>query len=113
MGGEKINLTDIPFTEIPLHIRGGSILPLRNSSAYTTTEVRKQPFNLLVAPSKDGKAKGELYLDDGVSIVQEATSEIEMSLEGKGVWVTCPEGGWKYDSEKKALMIQVGQKMDE
>jgi len=153
--GEKINLTDIPFTEIPLHIRGGSILPLRNSSAYTTTEVRKQPFNLLVAPSKDGKAKGELYLDDGVSIVQEATSEIEMSfegkelvvegtfgyqkeenwvnevvilgveeepkgaywskdgVEGKRVWVTCPEGGWKYDSEKKALMIQVGQKMDE
>ena len=63
--GEKINLTDIPFTEIPLHIRGGSILPLRNSSAYTTTEVRKQPFNLLVAPSKDGKAKGEEWTCEG------------------------------------------------
>ncbi|PVH81316.1 glycoside hydrolase family 31 protein [Cadophora sp. DSE1049] len=159
--GAKLNLTDIPFTEIPLHIRGGSIIPLRNASGYTTTEVRKQPFNFLVAPSASGEAKGELYLDDGVSIVQESTSEITLNYKekelsvggtfgyqkeenwvnevvilgveeepkgaywskegyggkkgkGKGrtVWVTCPEGGWKYDAEKKALTIQVGQKLD-
>ncbi|KAH7400255.1 putative alpha/beta-glucosidase agdC [Cadophora sp. MPI-SDFR-AT-0126] len=156
--GAKLNLTDIPFTEIPLHIRGGSIIPLRNTSAYTTTEVRKQPFNFLIAPSSSGKAKGELYLDDGVSIVQDSTSEIELSFEEqelsvtgsfgyleeenwvnevvilgveveprgaywskegygrdgeeKTVWVTCPEGGWRYDGEKKALTILVGQKLD-
>ncbi|KAG4437809.1 hypothetical protein IFR05_006696 [Cadophora sp. M221] len=153
--GERVNLTDVPFTEIPLHIRGGSILPVRNSSAYTTNEVRKQPFNILVAPSEEGQARGALYLDDGESIVQDSTSEIEFVYKGrelviggtfgyqeeenwvhevvvlgvdeepkgaywskgkrvgKTVWVTCPQGGWKWDSEKKALTIEVGQKLDE
>lgn len=153
--GEMVNLTDVPFTEIPLHVRGGSILPVRNSSAYTTTEVRRQPFNILVAPGKEGEAKGELYLDDGESIVQDATSEIEFVYKGRElvvggtfgyqeeenwvnevvvlgveeeprgaywskrerggrtVWVTCPQGGWKYDAEKEAVTIEVGQKLDE
>lgn len=34
-------------------------------------------FELLVAPDKEGRAKGELYLDDGDSLVQQATSEIQ------------------------------------
>ena len=76
--GAIIELDDIPYTDIPLHVRGGSIIPMRNQSAYTTTEVRKQPFHLLIAPDREGKASGMLYLDDGDSIEQAATSEIEL-----------------------------------
>jgi alpha-glucosidase len=76
--GSYITLTDISFTEIPVHIRGGSIIPLRVSGANTTTALRKLDFELLVAPDKEGKARGQLYLDDGESLVQEATSEIEL-----------------------------------
>ena len=36
----------------------------------------------MVAPDKEGKAKGELYLDDGDSLVQEETSEIEFWFDG-------------------------------
>lgn len=68
--GASIRLTDISYTDIPVHIKGGVVLPLRVESAYTTTELRKKNFELVVAPARDGSAGGSLYLDDGVSIVQ-------------------------------------------
>ena len=74
--GAAITLNNIPFTSIPLHIRGGGILPLRSESANTTTALRQKPFTILVAPGSDGTACGTLYLDDGESLTQAATSEI-------------------------------------
>jgi alpha-glucosidase len=74
--GSYINLTDVGFDSIPLHIRGGAILPLRAESANTTTELRKNDFVLWIAPNSTNKAHGTLYLDDGDSINQTATSNI-------------------------------------
>jgi alpha-glucosidase len=71
-----ITLTDVGFDTIPLHIRGGAILPLRAESANTTTELRKQDFVLWIAPNATNQATGTLYLDDGESITQNATSSI-------------------------------------
>jgi alpha-glucosidase len=77
--GSFVNLTDVPFTSIPLHIRGGSIIPLRAESANTTTELRKQNFVLWIAVNETNQAEGSLYLDDGDSLVQNATSEINFN----------------------------------
>jgi alpha-glucosidase len=66
--GKHIELKDVPFDRIPLHVRGGCIVPLRAESANTTTELRKKDFELFVAPGLDGKAEGSLYVDDGVSL---------------------------------------------
>lgn len=84
------------FTEIPLHVRGGAVIPLRSESALTTTEVRTKPFHLIVAPDRDGKASGKLYLDDGDSIEQESTSEIEFEYEDGVLKVT---GCFDYTAE--------------
>lgn len=75
--GKKVTLKNIDFTTIPIHIRGGSIIPVRASSANTTTELRKKPFHLIIAPGRDGSAKGSLYLDDGNSLHQKATLELD------------------------------------
>ncbi len=72
--GERTTLNNVDFTQIPLHFRGGSVVPLRVKSAMTTTELREQDFEVIVAIGKDGSARGSLYLDDGVSLVQERTS---------------------------------------
>lgn len=74
--GSYIDLSDIGFDTIPLHIRGGSILPLRAESANTTTELRKQDFVLWIAPNGTNQAHGTLYLDDGDSLEQNSTSNI-------------------------------------
>jgi len=48
-------------------IRGGSILPTQKPGV-TTTESRKNDFELIVALDETGNAKGELYWDDGDSL---------------------------------------------
>ena len=77
--GSIVTLADVPFTEIPLHIRGGSILPLRAQSAMTTKALRTRDFEFVVAPGMDGTAVGQLYVDDGVSVNQPRTTEVTMS----------------------------------
>lgn len=79
--GSWINISDVAFDSIPLHIRGGAILPLRAESANTTTELRKQDFVIWIAPNASGQATGSLYLDDGDSIEQDGVSEISFSFD--------------------------------
>lgn len=93
--GEYIHLTDIPYTDIPVHIRGGSIVPLRISGASTTTELRTKDFELLIAPDADGRAEGDLYLDDGESQVQTNTTEIHFSYRDNALEMS---GAFAYDA---------------
>ncbi|MFW8696245.1 hypothetical protein, partial [Mesorhizobium japonicum] len=69
-GGKMHTFDNIDMTSIPLLIRSGVILPLRIKSANTTTELRKQYFELVIPLDEDQSARGELYIDDGVSIEQ-------------------------------------------
>ena len=77
--GENVT-ADVPYTDIQLHIAGGSILPLRSKSAMTTKALRKEPFNIVIAPSANGTASGSLYLDDGVSLHQRPGSTTEVTF---------------------------------
>jgi len=64
-----------PIDKIPVHIRGGVIIPIQQPS-LTTTDTRKNPFGLIVALSNSsGSAQGTLYYDDGesLSVGQDAT----------------------------------------
>lgn len=80
--GVDVTENDVPYTAIPLHIRGGNIIPMRVTSANTTTELRKLDFELVIAPGANGTASGDLYLDDGDSLVQNATSNIAFTYDG-------------------------------
>jgi alpha-glucosidase len=89
-----------------VHIRGGSIIPLRISGAKTTTALRKLDFELLIAPDRKGNAKGELYLDDGEDLVQKATSQIEFWYDGK-TKVLEMNGTFGYDAGVKIGNITI------
>ncbi|EME39005.1 glycoside hydrolase family 31 protein [Dothistroma septosporum NZE10] len=82
--GAEVTRTDIAYDSIPLYYKGGNILAQRVNSANTTTELRKQNFELIIAPGRDGTAEGDLYLDDGVSEVQKSTSVIHFSYSSSG-----------------------------
>jgi alpha-glucosidase len=79
-----------------LHVRGGTIIPMRSKGAMTTTALRKVPFNLVVAIGLDGTAAGTLYLDDGVSISQPATSQIAFAFKNNTLTVS---GSFGYTKE--------------
>lgn len=74
--GGTHTFSDYNTTTIPLLIRSGVILPLRESSANTTTALRKRDFEIVIPVDKDGKAEGELYFDDGESLEPESNGGI-------------------------------------
>nr|BAD08418.1 alpha-glucosidase [Sarocladium implicatum] len=79
--GDTITIAEQDTTMIPLLIRGGVIIPLRAASAATTTAVRDEDFELLIPLDEEGKASGELYIDDGVSIEQKSHTLVKFSYE--------------------------------
>ena len=86
---------DANLTQIPVYIKGGAVIPIRSDGANTTAALRKLDFNLVVAPGVDGKASGSLYLDDGVSVTQSATSVIKFAYDGSMLTMS---GSFGYDT---------------
>ena len=69
---------DAPLGHIPVYIRGGYVLPLQEP-AMVTRDARKNPWGLIVALGLEGAARGNLYVDDGESLVQkEGTLYVEV-----------------------------------
>ena len=71
--GEWKNL-NAPIDFIPIHIRGGSIIPTQKP-ANNTVYSRKNPFGLIIAMDWDNEAKGDLFYDDGESKKYEEEDE--------------------------------------
>ncbi|KAJ1975126.1 glucosidase II [Dimargaris xerosporica] len=57
--------TAAPLTQIPVYLRGGSIVPQRLRERRSSTLMKYDPITLVVALSRDVQASGELVLDDG------------------------------------------------
>ncbi|KXX77726.1 putative alpha/beta-glucosidase agdC [Madurella mycetomatis] len=95
--GEMMTVDGLGWTDIPVHVRGGTIVPMRVKSANTTAELRRQNFEIMVAPGADGKAKGQLYLDDGESLdVSGRNSVISFTWDGNEFEAS---GTFGYDTE--------------
>lgn len=112
-GERPLVLNDVPYDTIPLHILGGSIIPLREGLSYTTEENRKLPFKLIVAPDTDDEAEGRLYLDDGESLhVGEKKSNINFKFSNGELKIS---GGFGYTGEGASYLdtvVFVGQDRD-
>nr|XP_058944408.1 maltase-glucoamylase-like [Pocillopora verrucosa] len=68
MSSRKSHLAlDAPLDHIPLHVRGGHIIPTQEP-AINTALSRQNPLGLIVALGDDGKATGQLFWDDGEAI---------------------------------------------
>lgn len=102
--GANITLQNVNLTSIPVHIRGGSILPLRVEGAMTTRELRTKDFEFVIAPGLDGTASGSLYMDDGVSITPQNSTEVTMEYTGKKFTVN---GSFTHDTGVSISSISV------
>ncbi|KAF4556093.1 Alpha-glucosidase-like protein 3 [Elsinoe fawcettii] len=95
--GENKTL-EAELTHINVFVRGGYVLPMQGAG-MTTRESRASAWEVLVALDGKGTAKGEVYLDDGVSVVQESTLLVEFTAAEGKLWVSA-RGEWE---EKQAL----------
>ncbi|KAJ7168272.1 putative alpha-glucosidase [Mycena crocata] len=111
--GATVTRTGINFTDIPAHIRGGSILPLRiPDGANTTKQLRTRDFELVVAPDANGDAAGRLFLDDGESVSPAATSEISFSYSASNGTLTV-DGTFGFNTDvmfARAVLLGEGNK---
>ena len=89
--GENVTIP-APLGHIPVYIRGGHVLPVQEP-ALTTRDSRKNPWGLLAALSPEGTASGSLYIDDGESLVQNATLYVEFTVAGSALYVS-PRGAF-------------------
>ncbi len=101
---EAVTMSNQSLTDIPLFIKGGVILPLRNASAMTTTELRNNDFELIIPIGADGTAKGQLYIDDGVHINQAAITYINFEY-SKGTLTA--SGSFGYQTSAKITKITI------
>ncbi|KAI0761474.1 alpha-glucosidase [Trametes elegans] len=102
-GGATVDLNDVNFTSIPLSIKGGAVLPLREKGAMTTTELRKTDFELVVAPALDGTASGTLYLDDGISLEPASTTTVSFTYQDKKLTV---EGSFGHPTDVNVARVR-------
>lgn len=101
--GSNITVDNVRYDTMPLHILGGSVVPLRTGESYTTNENRQLPFHLIVAPNATGYAEGYLRLDDGITEdVGNAYSDIYFNFDGTKLDVS---GTFGYEKENGLDMI--------
>ncbi|KAI1475438.1 glycoside hydrolase family 31 protein [Daldinia eschscholtzii] len=95
--GQNVTI-DAPLGHIPVYVRGGKVIPLQEPG-LTTAAVRASPWSLLVALDGDGHASGRLYIDDGESLVPNATTWVNFTVENSSLKAT-PRGNFE---DKNAL----------
>ncbi|OHS95762.1 Neutral alpha-glucosidase AB [Tritrichomonas foetus] len=65
---QKLVQIDLNGGRTPVFIRGGSIIPTKNKIRRSSELMKKDSFSLTVAVDENGKASGDLYVDDGKTI---------------------------------------------
>jgi len=102
------NLTiDAPLGHIPVYIRGNSVLPLQEA-ALTTRDARTTPWSLITALSLNGTATGSVYIDDGESLVPNATLFVEFTAASSALHASA-KGAFK-DTNPLANVTVLGVK---
>eukprot|EP00771_Trimastix_marina_P002616 gnl/Trimastix_PCT/3758.p1 GENE.gnl/Trimastix_PCT/3758~~gnl/Trimastix_PCT/3758.p1 ORF type:complete len:925 (+),score=327.47 gnl/Trimastix_PCT/3758:19-2793(+) len=69
-----------PLDTVPVHLRGGAVLPIHPSPKLTAVETAASPYRLLAALDDQQRAKGTLFMDDGESLdIMQTRRYTEMS----------------------------------
>ena len=76
--GENVTIP-APVGHIPVFVRGGHMIAMQEAK-MTTREARASSWSLLVALGLEGTASGAVYVDDGESVVPDATLYVEVSF---------------------------------
>ncbi|KAL8701098.1 MAG: hypothetical protein Q9224_000656, partial [Gallowayella concinna] len=82
------NITiDAPLGHIPVYIRGGYVIPTQEP-AMVTRDARRNPWGVIAGLSLEGTATGNLYVDDGESLVQEEVLFVEFTASQNALYAS-------------------------
>ncbi|CAI4219322.1 unnamed protein product [Parascedosporium putredinis] len=100
--GENVTLS-APVEHIPVHVRGGHVVALQEPG-MTTRESRQGAWELIVALDGAGSAQGELYIDDGESIIQSETLTVDFSVKQSSLTAK-PHGSYRDTNRLKQVTV--------
>jgi len=69
-----------PYDKVPVFQRGGTIIPKRERVRRSAALMHQDPITLVVAPNREGRAQGRLYLDDGQSFQYRTGAKLYMEF---------------------------------
>lgn len=84
---EELNVTanvntsiSAPLSTINVHMRPGRAILTHMQAKYTIAETSNTPFSLWINLNNKGKAKGDAYMDDGISLTPTPSSELTFTV---------------------------------
>ncbi|KAI9357878.1 alpha glucosidase [Pilaira anomala] len=101
--GIKDVTLDAPLVHIPIHIRGGAIVPTKTPK-YSVSETFDTDYSLIVALDENDRSTGRLYIDDGESLEVKESSDIEFSYKNKKLTA---KGKFGYNKAEKIGTITI------
>lgn len=104
-GKTSINL-NAPLDTIPVHYRGGSIIPMQTPE-NTTAVTRTTNFTLCVALDNSSSASGDLYVDDGISLQPTQWLYIEYTVKDSKLTSTTSGPGYSCPPLDTVLVLGV------
>jgi alpha-glucosidase (family GH31 glycosyl hydrolase) len=96
---------DAPLSTIPLHLAGGSILPMQQP-ANTINAQLGNPLSVMVALDSAGAASGELFMDDG-STLAIGTNSLQSTFSMAGGVLSYAVQRADYAPAGKLLFVQI------
>lgn len=95
------------LTHIPVHLRGGSIVPTKTPE-YLVSTTYASPYVLLVSLDNKNSATGSLYIDDGISLEQkQGISHIQFTFKN-GILKASGDFGYHGSSEPISTIKIIG-----
>lgn len=92
-------LFEADLQSIPVHVRGGSIIPMK-SSETTTVATRKNPFQILIALDTTDAASGSIYIDDGEDLeVGKQSVHVSFTFSGSKLTPTIIQSNYNGDND--------------
>ena len=62
--GSIVRNLPVNLETIPVFVRAGSIIPMKKTKRASTSTMKQDPYTFLIALDDEGRASGELYIDD-------------------------------------------------
>eukprot|EP01093_Parvamoeba_rugata_P010777 TRINITY_DN29049_c0_g1_i1.p1 TRINITY_DN29049_c0_g1~~TRINITY_DN29049_c0_g1_i1.p1 ORF type:complete len:156 (+),score=0.65 TRINITY_DN29049_c0_g1_i1:3-470(+) len=116
---------EVTMERIPIFLAGGSIVPRKDRKRRSSTQMRGDPYTLVVALDAKQSATGSLYIDDGHSFDYKRGefAERQLRFEARSLtstgtrWESCPNkverviiAGWKGGRVKGVTAEAGGEK---
>ncbi|KYQ91049.1 alpha-glucosidase II [Tieghemostelium lacteum] len=109
-GGQTVEIST-PLEKIPVFQRGGTIVPKKERVRRSSSQMREDPYTLVIALDKNQKASGQLYIDDEHSFNHHRSNEYlykQLTFEnGKLTYKDVPQSKGKYNFENTVEKVVI------